>query len=434
VPINGAPPRTRLGFASLLPGDHGVLVNLVSYGARGWYYGVGVLDPKTAHVKVLADDGGNAVYWRGGQLLFARGDALLAAPFDLDRLQITGAPVGLASGLRTDFGFIPGEFQLTANGTLAMPPGGRTRDQARLGFVSDGAVVPWLDEPRAYDGWPAFSRDGRRLSISIANARGLDEIFAGSLDTPRLDRLIAANADCSGPLFSADGGSILYNRAGRDSLDGIYVHSMTAAVPDRRVFVADSAGVTRPWSWSPDGRWALLQRSAAGHVEILRLEVVPPGAPPAMPQPLFDHAVEAGQPAFSPDGRWVAYQSLETGMSEVEVCSFSEGGVAGPPTRVTSGGGFFPRWGARGASLFYGTNLNKIMRVSVSPGAAPAFGKPVVICDTEALGLNNWNIAPGDRVMGSRTGEVGGTSDTRLDLVLNWDQELKQKLAEAGRK
>jgi serine/threonine-protein kinase len=433
MPITGAPPRTTLGFASRLPGDRGVLVNQVSYGSRGWGYSVGVLDPKTAKVKTLMDDGGNATYWPGGQLLFARGPALLAAPFDLNRLEVTGPPVGLASGLRTDFGFIPGEFQLASNGTLAVPPGGRARDQARLGFFSGGEFTPWLDEPRSYDQFPSFSRDGKHIAMLVVNGRGLDEIYTGTLEPPRLDRLIAAPADCAWPLFSGDGSSLAYSRSGGDSLDGVYIHSLTGASRDRRIFVPDSVGITRPWTWSPDGRWMLLQKNAASHLEILKIEVPPPGAPPAAPQPLFDHDVEAGQPTFSPDGRWVAYQSVETGTSEIVVCPFGADGTAGPPTQVTRGGGFFPRWGERAASLYYGTANSKVMHVSVSLGAAPTFGKPIVAADFDP-GFTNWSLAPGDRMMCTRVGDVGAASDTRLDLVLNWDQELKQKLAEARKK
>jgi len=433
MPVGGTPPRTRLTFATRLPGDRGVLVNLISYGSRGWYYGVGVLDPKTAHVKVLVDDGGSAVYWPGGQLLFARGEALLAAPFDLGRLEVTGPPVGLASGLRTDFSFVPGEFQLTSNGTLAMPPGGRTLEQARLGFVQDGAFAQWLDEPHAYDSFPTFSRDGNRIAATAANSRGLDEIYVGTLEPPRLDRVISADADCAGPSFSNDGASLIYYRSGRDSLDGIYIHSLAAPGHDRRVFVADSSGNARPWTWSPDGRWILLQRNSAGHSGIERLAVAAPGSPPALPQPMFDHPVETGQPMFSPDGHWVAYQSLESGTSEIAVCAFRADGTVGPPTSVTHGGGFFPRWGDRGASLFYGVP-SKIMRVSVALGPAPSFGKPVVVCDADELGLGNWSIAPGDRVMASRVSELGDLPGARLDLVLNWDQELRQKLAEAKKK
>ena len=434
VPITGVPPRTRLTFCSRLPGDRGVLINLVSYGPRGWYYGVGLLDPKSAHVKVLVDDGGNAVYWKGGQILFARGDALLAAPFDLGRLEVTGTPVGLMSGLRTDFMFLPGDFQFASNGTLAMAPGGKTREQTRLGSVSGGVFTPWNDEQRAYNSGLVFSRDGKRMAITIVNPRGLDEIFVGSVDSRRLDRAIAADADCSWPVLSADGASLIYNRSGRDSLDGAYIHSLLAPARDRRVFVADSSGNVRPWSWSPDGRWLLLQRTAAGHNEILKLEVAPPGAPPATPQPLFDHPVESGQPMFSPDGHWVAYQSLENGVSHVEICSFSSEGVAGSPISVAGGGTFFPRWGDRGARLYYGTDINKVMGVSVTWGSTPSFSKPFEVCDARSLGLNGWAFAPGDRLMGTRTGELGADANARLDLVLHWDQELKAKLAEAGKK
>jgi len=70
----------------------------------------------------------------------------------------------------------------------------------------------------------------------------------------------------------------------------------------------------------------------------------------------------------------------------------------------------------------------------VTWGSTPSFSKPFEVCDARSLGLNGWAFAPGDRLMGTRTGELGADENARLDLVLNWDQELRQKLAEAGKK
>ena len=75
--------RGNLFPTDVLPGDKGILLNGVSYGSRGWYYQTGLLNPKTGKVRFLLDDGGNAVYSPTGHLLFARGDVLLAVPFDL---------------------------------------------------------------------------------------------------------------------------------------------------------------------------------------------------------------------------------------------------------------------------------------------------------------------------------------------------------------
>ena len=46
-------------------------------------------------------------------------------------------------------------------------------------------------------------------------------------------------------------------------------------------------------------------------------------------------------PAISPDGRWVAYQSFESGSSEIYVQPFPGPGAK---VRISTQSGAFPRW------------------------------------------------------------------------------------------
>src|SRR5207247_11470400 len=93
--------RGTLTPVRALPGDRAVLCNGISYGSRGWYYRIAALDPRTGKVRFILDDGGNPAYSPTGHLLFTRGDVLLAAPFDLGRLALTGPPVPILNGLLT---------------------------------------------------------------------------------------------------------------------------------------------------------------------------------------------------------------------------------------------------------------------------------------------------------------------------------------------
>lgn len=53
---------------------------------------------------------------------------------------------------------------------------------------------------------------------------------------------------------------------------------------------------------------------------------------------------------FSPDGRWIAYQSNESGASEVYVVKFPE---RSGKWRVSPRGGSNPRWRRDGKEIFY---------------------------------------------------------------------------------
>ncbi len=55
----------------------------------------------------------------------------------------------------------------------------------------------------------------------------------------------------------------------------------------------------------------------------------------------------AGQ--FSPDVHWIAYQSNESGRTEVYVRAFPEGGT----WQISTAGGSWPRWRRDGKELYF---------------------------------------------------------------------------------
>jgi eukaryotic-like serine/threonine-protein kinase len=121
-----------------------------------------------------------------------------------------------------------------------------------------------------------------------------------------------------------------------------------------------------PLDWSPDGRALLLGPTppwiadSTGRVGIVALDLrdgsvraaenLPPGATDA---------------AFSPDGRWIAYESAESGNSEIYVTSAT--GRA-PAVRVSAGGGSNPRWRGDSRELFFLGPVNTMFAASVEPG------------------------------------------------------------------
>ena len=80
-----------------LPGGRGVLFTVWS-GARSFDQAkVAVLSPGTTEPRVVLEGGYGARYAPSGHLVFVRGGALHAAPFDLPRLALTGPPVPVVS-------------------------------------------------------------------------------------------------------------------------------------------------------------------------------------------------------------------------------------------------------------------------------------------------------------------------------------------------
>ena len=128
--------RANGGVAApvLLPGGHAVLFHAFDAGDR-----VAVLDLDTGQEKTVVDGGSNPTYVDTGHLVFARGDTLMAVPFKVSELAVTGEPVALIQGVRRASGGAA-DYALSANGTLVYVPG-------TAEAVSNAAVV-WVDRAR----------------------------------------------------------------------------------------------------------------------------------------------------------------------------------------------------------------------------------------------------------------------------------------------
>ena len=101
-----------------LPNERAVLLKSVSWGRGGYQESVSLLNLETGTARVVFDVGGNGVYSPTGHVLFSRGQTLLAAPFDLEKLVLRGDPVTVTGGIRTGYVGGNGWATVSANGTL----------------------------------------------------------------------------------------------------------------------------------------------------------------------------------------------------------------------------------------------------------------------------------------------------------------------------
>ncbi len=90
----GAPRMLTAPF--ILPGERAVLFGM----NEGGNDGVAVLDLATGEQKVLVEGGDNPMYASTGHIVFARGTTLMAVPFNLAELTVTGDPVAMLQGVR----------------------------------------------------------------------------------------------------------------------------------------------------------------------------------------------------------------------------------------------------------------------------------------------------------------------------------------------
>src|SRR5262249_34330847 len=106
-------------------------------------------------------------------------------------------------------------------------------------------------------------------------------------------------------------------------------------------------------------------------------------------QPLLQTKFSEQWGVVSPDGRWVAYQSEESGSTEVYVQAFPS---PGSRVQISTDGGFEPTWSRGGRELFYRTG-DKMMVVSVETHSIFKAGMPKTLFE-DHYDYSDFDVTP----------------------------------------
>ena len=122
--------------------------------------------------------------------------------------------------------------------------------------------------------------------------------------------------------------------------------------------------------WSRDGRYIAYQ--SQGKKTVWDVWVLPTFGD-RKPIPVVASPFLELDPKFSPDGRLLAYQSNESGRSEIYVQTFPG---AGGKWQISTSGGVDPSWRADGKELYYRAADQKLMAVDIQAGSTFQAGIP----------------------------------------------------------
>jgi serine/threonine-protein kinase len=362
-------------------------------------------------------DGTNPQFSRG-QLLFARGSTLMAAPFDIARLSLTGPAVRMgeaayAVDART-------YFVVSATGTLAyLPAESAATDRRRLVWVDRrGSTTPVVAEQGAF-AHPRISPDGSRVLVQTGGA-GRNEFWIHDIARGTRQRVSVSGA-ISRPVWTSDGKRITFTQRG----DLYSMNADDSAQPALLLARDDTSSSLFPLAWSRDGRVLVFSRpSGVTNRDIMTLSEG--GAPEVFLATTRDERAAM----FSPDGRWIVYAMQEPGRDEeVYVQPF---GQQGGRLVVSRGGGIEPVWSPKGDQIFYRSVDGRRMMavdIDVRPGQPVRIGAPQLVFEGpfRALGgsfWSNYDVTPdGQRFLMIETAEE---RSARINLVLNWIDGLKQ--------
>ncbi len=332
---------------------------------------------------------------------------LMVAPFDLERLEITGNPVQILQGVNQT-SCCDVDYALSLDGTLVYVPAGNLRT---LVWVDrDGKEIEVMKEgPRVY-GAPRLSPDGRHLAVSISQEGGSD-IWVYEINSGKRIRLTTEGRN-SYPVWTPDGTRLTF-ASNRQSLYSKLADGSGEAEP---LPVGERTRTLMPTSWSPDGQTlAFVQATGGRDIWMLPLN----GEATSFLATSFSEL----SAVFSPDGRWLAYVSEESGRSEVYVQAYPG---PGGKWSISTEGGDEPMWSPTGKELFY-RQVNKMLAVSVKTVPTFTAGKPTLLFEREYVtGFrqpSSYDVSlDGQRFLMMEEAGRG----PEIHVVLNWFEELQR--------
>jgi len=342
-----------------------------------------------------------ALYFEG-HLLYQRDEKVTAQPFDPAKLSITGDPVVLT--LEPGRNASVGGFSVSSNGILAwseIPKGASEliwRD--RSGAKSRVELAAGLYRQ------VRLSPDGSRVALTTNDDTGIWLLEMSSRVLSRLSQ--GREGDM---VWSPDGRELAF------ALRGDLWRRAIGSSESKPFFQSTN----NKWlhDWSPDGKYLVFARDRGVYLV--------PTTGEQKPIVFMEDDFPKDEFRVSPDSQWIAYNSDESGRSEVYVASFPK---FDRRRQVSNAGGAVPRWRGDTRQLYYLQPDGMLMSVDVRPGeimetAAP---QPLFRADVPfTTVLDQYDVTADGKRFLIIENEANATSPP-INVVVNWAEEFRKRL------
>ncbi len=366
-----------------------------------------------------------------GHLVYLHEGTLFAAPFDLDRLEMTGQPAPVLDGVFSNVGTGATQFAFSGTGALVYLSGKGAAGAPLQWLNARGKLQPLRDVPASY-GYPRFSPDGKRLAVTVFDSANVD-VWVYDWARDNFSRFTYEPGMDLAAVWTPDGQRLTFASASGGGSTNIYWQRADGTGAIERL--TDSENPRQPWSWTPDGKaLAFTEVGPETSTDILVLPMEGDertGWKPGKPQVFLNSPFIEYAPAFSPDGRWMAYQANDTGTFEVYVRPFPS---SAGKWQISSGGGHFPKWSPNGRQLFYRSADNRIMVATYRVvGNSFLADKPRVWSETQVEHRGpspTFDLHPDGKrfvVLKAAEGEKEPGIQKAI-LVLNFSEELRRRV------
>jgi serine/threonine-protein kinase len=347
-------------WPQVLPGGQAVLFTAHNSGSNFDEANLVVQSLDTGQRKIVHRGGYYGRYLPSGHLVYMREGTLFAAPFDLERLEITRQPAPALERVTSNSNTAGAQFTFSRTGTLAYLPGETSAQRVTIQWMDrDGKTQPLRSTPGNYLS-PRFSPDGQRLALEIDEGTQQD-VWVYEWQRDRMVRLTFDAGEERNPVWTPDGGRITFSsRETVGGLPNLYWKRADGIGDVQRL--TQSKNSQQPGAWHPSGKFLVFEeRDPQTGPDILILPMEgdeKSGWKPGTPAKFVNDKSAERDPAFSPDGRWVAYTSNQNGRSDVFVRPFPG---PGGKWQISTEGGQHPAWSPNGKELFFRSADRRIM-------------------------------------------------------------------------
>jgi serine/threonine-protein kinase len=283
----------------VLPGGRTVVFTVAQQSGSPENAEIDLMEMQSRRRTVLIRGGSNPHYAASGHIVYGANGTLWAVPFDVDKLQVHGAPVQIAEHvmMKVSGAF---NFSIAQDGSLVYVPGEAVGPpQFALDWVDrQGHEEPIPAPVRSYQS-ARISPDGTQVALEIRDQE--NDIWTWDFARKTLTQLTFDPGFNRGVAWSPDGRRLAFSRQLKDSEHVYWQSADGTGMPE---LLAGGPALDTPTSFSPDGTKLLFNTQNDGHPDIGIIDVKSHKR-----EILLKTPGSKGNAEFSPDGRWILYQS-----------------------------------------------------------------------------------------------------------------------------
>lgn len=405
-------------------GKHFLFLSRLSGGSVNEGDGIFLASTDTTVKAQLVVKASSNVVFANGHLLFANRNTLMAQPFDEASLQTTGDAFPVLAEPINFVGFTSSAFfSASQNGILIYQKGESQSSAIKLTWHDrSGKQSGSVGSSDVFYGL-RLAPNGKRVVASYPdNSTGNIDSWVCDIERSLWTRFTFHAANDLFPIWSPDGRMIVFTANPNKNLD-LYIRGANGETSEKSLLI--SSQDKYPSDWSRDGKFLAFYADEGGNKYDIWVMPMDQGVG-SKPFVFLKTAFNESRATFSPDGRWIAYQSDESGQSEIYIRPFPG---PGGNWQISHAGGSRPRWRGDGKELFFLSADLKMMAAEVRLG-----GSSIEVVSVKPL-FQIGNFVSGTRDLYDVTTDgqqflietfQRHEVFTPLTLVVNWPGEIKR--------